>query len=45
MSRLRWFAGQAKAEGRYPDLAQASAELARYQARQAEMQAQTMGDA
>ena len=29
--------GQAKAEARYPDLAQASAELARYQARQAEL--------
>jgi NTP pyrophosphatase (non-canonical NTP hydrolase) len=29
--------GQAKAEDRYPDLAQASAELARYQARQAEL--------
>ncbi len=29
--------GQAKAEGRYPDLAQASAELARYHARQAEL--------
>ena len=29
--------GQAKAEGRYPDLEQASAELARYQARQAEL--------
>jgi len=29
--------GQTKAEDRYPDLAQASAELARYQARQAEL--------
>ena len=29
--------GQAKAEARHPDLAQASAELARYQARQAEL--------
>ena len=29
--------GQAKAEARYPDLAQASVELARYQARQAEL--------
>jgi NTP pyrophosphatase (non-canonical NTP hydrolase) len=37
--------GQAKADGRYPDLAQASAELARYQARQAEMLAQLTGDA
>jgi NTP pyrophosphatase (non-canonical NTP hydrolase) len=34
--------GQAKAEARYPDLAQASAELARYQARQAEL-AQKVG--
>jgi NTP pyrophosphatase (non-canonical NTP hydrolase) len=30
-------AGQAKAEGRYPDLTVASAELARYHARQTEM--------
>ena len=29
--------GQAKAEARYPDLVEASAELARYQARQAEL--------
>jgi NTP pyrophosphatase (non-canonical NTP hydrolase) len=29
--------GQAKADARYPDLAQASAEVARYQARQAEL--------
>ena len=29
--------GQVKAEARYPDLAQASAELERYQARQAEL--------
>jgi NTP pyrophosphatase (non-canonical NTP hydrolase) len=29
--------GQAKAEARHPDLVQASAELARYQARQAEL--------
>jgi NTP pyrophosphatase (non-canonical NTP hydrolase) len=34
--------GQAKAEARYPDLAQASAELVRYQARQAEL-AQMVG--
>lgn len=35
--------GQAKADERYPDLGQASAELARYHARQAETLAQLLG--
>lgn len=37
--------GQAKAEGRYDDLAEASAMLARYHARQREALAQLTGDA
>jgi len=36
--------GQAKADGRYPDLDQANAELARYHARQAEALAQLVGE-
>jgi NTP pyrophosphatase (non-canonical NTP hydrolase) len=36
--------GQAKADGRYPDLEQAGAELARYHARQAEELAQLLND-
>ena len=36
--------GQAKADGRYPDLEQAGAELARYHARQTEELAQLLND-
>jgi NTP pyrophosphatase (non-canonical NTP hydrolase) len=36
--------GQTKADGRYPDLEQAGAELARYHARQAEELAQLLND-
>ncbi len=35
-------AGQSKADARYPDLGQANAELARYQARQAEVMTQLL---